>query len=195
MSSKRPVFQRCMKSRRTVSSLYRSPGLVTISALRVSCGTRRAPRNSTVSISCPASAPVSRPAWGLHPAMPGRGPASEERQVAAPAPREPFRTGCEQAAAAPAFAVVAVAGVPAGGVAGGCCCGFAGGGVCCCGVCASTGERPKAQKQAETMTRRARLKNLMQAYLSTLRFYRDIDSQESVSLERTLLTKIAKALF
>ena len=55
ISSKRPVFHSAMKSRRMASSLKISPALLVMSAFKVSCGTRRAPRNSMASMASPAS--------------------------------------------------------------------------------------------------------------------------------------------
>jgi hypothetical protein len=45
----------------------------------------------------------------------------------------------------------------------------------------SAGQIEMTQKQAGITTRRRRLKNFMQAYLSTLRGYDDVDTQATVS--------------
>jgi len=76
-------------------------------------------------------------------------------------------------------------GVAGGGVCGSDC-GCAGGRGCAGGCWAgawanSAGQMEITQKQAGITTRRSRLKNFMQAYLSTLRSYDDVETQATVS--------------
>ena len=92
------------------------------------------------------------------------------------------------AAGAGAGAVCSPAGMVSKGLgfgwAGGgdCGCGCAGG--CWAGACwaGNAGQMDMTQKQAGITTRRRRLKNLMRAYLSTLRSYDDVETQVTVSL-------------
>jgi hypothetical protein len=67
------------------------------------------------------------------------------------------------------------------------------GGVCCGGVCAAS-ETPIAQKQTGAINRRTRLKDFIEAYLSTLRFFQDNDKRSTVS-RGTADLKAIKALF
>src|ERR1019366_4093435 len=137
-----------------------SPGLETISAFRVSCGTRLAPRNSKLSITWPAGFAAGAAA----------------------------SLGVSNCGRWSGWAAGAAAGA-AGGVAGGGGCGAAGmvspglglrggaGGGCWAGAWAnSAGQMEITQKQAGITTRRRRLKNFMQAYLSTLRSYDDVET-------------------
>jgi hypothetical protein len=68
-----------------------------------------------------------------------------------------------------------------GGVAGGVCvCGCAAG--CCANAWTDNpGQMEMTQTQAGITTRRRRLKSFMQAYLSTLRGYEDVETQATVS--------------
>ena len=69
-------------------------------------------------------------------------------------------------------------GLRAGGVAGRC---WEGAGGCEGAVCARKDERLSAQKQAEITAKRARQRNFMQAYLSTLRKFGNVGVRESFS--------------
>src|ERR1039457_985432 len=142
-----------------------------MSAFRVSCGTRLAPRNSKASITCPFGFTTGA-ASALGVSNCGRWPG--------------WAAG---AAAGADGADGGVAGGGGGGAAGGVsgfACGCAGGwpaGGCWAGAWAnSAGQMEMAQKQAGITTRRRRLNNLMRAYLSTLRSYDDVETQVTVSL-------------
>jgi len=67
------------------------------------------------------------------------------------------------------------------------------GGVCGGGVCAGS-ETQKAQKQTGAISRRTRLKDFIEAYLSTLRYFQDNDKRSRLS-RGTADLKATKALF
>src|ERR1035438_6073271 len=165
-----------------------SPGLDMINAFKVSCGTRLAPRNSKASITCPfgftagAGSALGVSNCGRWPGWAG------------------WATGGAGGVAGGAGGGVVCGalgidskGLGFGGVAGGVCCcgcGCAGGwpaGGCWAGGCWASdwadiaGQMEMMQKQAGITTRRRRLKNFMQAYLSTLRGYEDVETQVTVS--------------
>src|ERR1019366_8221199 len=137
-----------------------SPGLEMIRAFRVSCGTRLAPRNSKASTTCPlgftAGAASCLGVSNCGPGWAGGG-------------------------AACCSAGMVSKGLGFGGVAGGVCvCGCAAG--CCANAWTDNpGQMEMTQTQAGITTRRRRLKSFMQAYLSTLRGYKDVETQATVS--------------
>src|SRR5664280_1777439 len=150
-----------------------------ISAFRVSCGTRLAPRNSKASITCPVGFTAGA-ASALGVSNCGRWPGWAAGAAAG------ADGGVAGGVGTGAVGIVSN-GLGFGGVAGGVCgCGCAGGwpaGGCWAGACAnSAGQMEMTQKQAGITTRRRRLKNFMRAYLSTLRGYDDVETQLTVSL-------------
>src|ERR1017187_8360651 len=153
-----------------------SPGLEMIRAFRVSCGTRLAPRNSKASTTCPLGFTAGAasclgvsncgPGWAAGGAAGAAGGAGDG-------------AGCCSAG-------MVSKGLGFGGVDGGVCvCGCAGGwlaGGCCASAWTDNpGQMEMTQTQAGITTRRRRLKSFMQAYLSTLRGYEDVETQATVS--------------
>src|SRR5450759_1983375 len=161
-----------------------SPGLEMINAFRVSCGTRLAPRNSKLSIACPAGFTAGAAA-SLGASNCGRWPGWAAGAAGAAAGGA---AGAAGGAGTGAVGMVSK-GLGFGGVAGGGVCGCgrgcAGGwpaGGCWAGAWAnSAGQMEMTQKHAGITTRRRRLKTFMQAYLSTLRSYDDVGTQTTVS--------------
>src|ERR1017187_865682 len=157
-----------------------------MSAFRVSCGTRLAPRNSKASITCPFGFTTGA-ASALGVSNCGRWPGWA---AGAAAGADGADGGVAGGVGAGAVGIVSK-GLGFGGVAGGVCCrGCAGGwpaGGCWAGVWAGVwaniaGQMEMTQKQTGITTRRRRLKSFMREYLSTLRGYDDVETQATVSL-------------
>src|ERR1017187_215750 len=155
-----------------------SPGLETIRAFRVSCGTRLAPRNSKASTTCPLGFTAGA-ASCLGVSNCGGGTCWAAGGATGAAGGAGAGAGCCSAG-------MVSKGLGFGGVAGGVCvCGCAGGwlaGGCCATAWTDNPEQMEmTQTQAGITTRRRRLKSFMQAYLSTLRGYDDVETQATVS--------------
>src|ERR1039457_2134465 len=141
-----------------------SPGLEMIRAFRVSCGTRLAPRNSKASTTCPLGFTAGAASClGVSNCGPGWAAGGA--------------TGAAGGGAGCCSAGMVSKGLGFGGVAGGVCvCGCAAG--CCANAWTDNpGQMEMTQTQAGITTRRRRLKSFMQAYLSTLRGYDDVETQ------------------
>src|ERR1039457_2372620 len=149
-----------------------------MSAFRVSWGTRLAPRNSKASMTCPLGFTAAA-ASALGVSNCGRWPGWAAGAAAG------ADGGGASGVGTGAVGIVSK-GLGFGGVAGGVCvCGCAGGwpaGGCCASAWTDNPEQMEmTQTQAGITTRRRRLKSFMQAYLSTLRGYDDVETQATVS--------------